>query len=209
VGFPRSGTSLTYRIYRNHPEVEKMVFEKWLLLNKHLMQGFVPGRNCGEKVIYAKRVIGKIGRSTYNIVDYCNDWNKLFKDEARIVQIIRYPLDSLNSLAISKKRFPRGPKATRIYKEYLEYIPKYTFEISKLENCFTIKYEDLVSRPEENIRKLFLHCGLEPVKANHKMRGGRVFNYFKKKKFLLDWDPRINNIIESFNQYGGIEYKKI
>ena len=104
VGFPRSGTTLTYRIFKTHPQVEKMVFEKRLLLNRHLMKSFTPGKNCGEKVIYEKRVIGKIGISTYNIVDYCKDWNKLFKDEARIVQIIRHPLHSLNSLAISKKK---------------------------------------------------------------------------------------------------------
>ena len=206
VGFPRSGTTLTYRIFKTHPQVTNMVFEKRLLLNKHLMKSFTPGRICGEKVIYAKRVMGKIGKSKYNIVDYCNDWNKTFKKKARIIQIIRYPLDSLNSLVISKKRHPRGPSAPKVYKEYLKYIPQYTLEIAALDNCLTIKYEDLVNNPDEIISKLYKHCNLKVVKFKEKMKTKRVFNH-KDKKFLLNWDDRLRNVVNVFNTLPGIRYE--
>jgi hypothetical protein len=207
VGFPRSGTTLTYRIFETHPQVEEMNFEKYILLNKSLMKSFTAGIICGGKVTYEKRVLGKIGKSTYTIVDYCQDWNKLFKDEARIVQIIRHPLDSLNSLVISKKRFKRGPSAARVYKEYLNYMATYTLDIDSLYNCLTIKYENLITNPEKIIKKLYEHCGLDPIKFKEKMKTKRVFNY-KHKDFLLEWDDRLEEVIDSFNLIKGIKYEK-
>lgn len=206
VGFPRSGTTLTYRIFKTHPQVSKMIFEQRILMNKRLMSSFTPGKICGEKVIYAKRVMGKIGKSKYNIVNYCNDWNNTFKDEARIIQIVRYPLDSLNSLVISKKRHPRGPSASKVYQEYLKYIPQYTLGISALNNCLTIKYEDLVMNPDEVIPNLYKHCDLKVVKFKEKMKIKRVFNH-KEKDFLLTWDDRLKNVVNIFNTLPGIKYE--
>lgn len=210
VGFPRSGTTLTYRIFKTHPQVEKMYFEKWLLRNSKMMKNnllFRKGRTFGSKVTYAKRVIGKIGKSNYNIVDYCNDWNKTFKGESRIVQIVRYPLDSLNSLVISKKRHPIGPSEIRVYKEYLNYIPQFTLDIDAFNNCLTIKYEDLVTNPDEVILRLYKHCNLKNVKFKEKMKIKRAFNY-KNKEFLLNWDDRLKNVIDIFNTLPGIKYEK-
>ena len=207
VGFPRSGTTLTYRIFETHPQVEEMIFEKYILLNKQLIKSFTPGRICGGKVTYEKRVLGKIGKSTYNIVDYCKDWNKLFKDEARIIQIIRHPFDSLNSLVVSKKRFKRGPSAVRVYKEYLKYMAGYTLNIAELDNCITIKYEDLVMNPDKVIKKLYKHCNLNQTKFKEKMKTKRIFNY-KHKDFLFEWDDRLEGVIDSFNLIKGITYEK-
>ena len=152
VGFPRSGTSLTYRIVKANPDVKDMIFEKWLLrqaktkkelLEKHSFLNFTGG----EKVINAKRVIGKIGKSNFTIVDYCLQWNDWFGKEAKIVQLVRHPCDSLNSLVLSKKRFPRGPAFKRVYYEYLHYIPGFANAIFKIPNCLTVKYENLLSNP--------------------------------------------------------------
>jgi len=209
VGFPRSGTTLMYRIFKTHPQVEKMYFEKWLLKHPEKTKNnieFKKGHTFGSKVIYAKRVIGKIGKTKYNIVDYCNDWNKRFKDEARIIQIIRYPLDSLNSLVISKKKHPIGPGATTVYKEYLKYISKYSLDIAALDNCLTIKYEDLVTNPDKVIPRLYKHCNIKNVKFKEKMKIKRVFNH-ENKKFLLPWDDRLKNVVNVFNTLPGIRYE--
>lgn len=50
VGFPRSGTTLTYRIFKTHPQVEEMNFEKYVLLNKSLIKSF----NLIEGIKYEK-----------------------------------------------------------------------------------------------------------------------------------------------------------
>jgi len=209
VGFPRSGTTLTYRIFETHPQVERMYYEKWLVRDAKEIKNnplFEKGRIFGSKVINAKRVIGKIGKSKYNIVDYCNDWNKTFKDESRIIQIVRYPIDSLNSLVVLKKRRWRGPSAESVYQEYLKYIPQFTLDIDSLSNCLTIKYEDLVTNPDEVILRLYKHCNLKNVKYNERMNTERVFNY-KNRDFLLDWDDRLKNVVTVFNTIPGIKYE--
>ena len=106
IGFPRSGTTMMQRIIRQHPDVKKVFFETNLmkligtekenLLNKKFPQG----KNIGEKVIYEKEVMGKATNDAPTPVDYCKMWNKGFKNEARIIQIIRHPYDVWNSLLI-------------------------------------------------------------------------------------------------------------
>jgi hypothetical protein len=211
VGFPRSGTSLTNRIFSKHPEVQKMFFEQWMLRRgknrKDLQNNFPVFRGtCGEKVIWAKRVTGKIGRTTESIVDYCKKWNKWFGKEARIIQIVRHPYDSLNSLVISKKRFPRGPVFKRNYYEYRNYALKFFKGIHDLNNCFTIKYEDLVSNPEYNIRRMYEHCNINSeFKFEEKMKKNRILNY-KEKDFLFEYNEKLKEIIDLLNTFEGEKY---
>jgi hypothetical protein len=213
VGVPRSGTSLTRRIFAGHPEVHKMLFEKWVL-NKTTTRAEAIKRypflgkkeSCGEKVINIKRVIGKIGMSDRNIVDYCKKWNKYFGEESRIIHIIRHPFDCLNSLVRSKKRFPRGPGFKSAYQEYLNYIPQFTSEIANLPNCLTVKYENLLADPDKVIRKLYSYCGLDySYKFREVIKKGRAFNY-KGKGLLFEYDSRLEKVIEVFNQFGDPRY---
>lgn len=211
VGFPRSGTSLTNRIFSANPDVSKMFFEQWMLkrgkTKKDLIKKFpVFKKTCGEKVIWAKRVTGKIGRTTETIVDYCKKWNKWFREEARIVQIVRHPYDSLNSLVISKKRFPRGPVFKNNYYEYRHYALQFFKGIYELDNCFTIKYEDLVSNPKYNIKRMYKHCNINSDYIfKEKMKDGRIFNY-EHKDFLFEYNKKLKEIIDLLNTFEGVKY---
>jgi hypothetical protein len=213
VGFPRSGTSLTYRIIRDNPDVKHMFFEKWLLLQAKSKSELINKRpvlkdTCGEKVINAKRVIGKIGKSNFNIVDYCLKWNDWFGPEAKIIQIIRHPCDSLNSLFIVKQKYPRGPEFKKVYHEYVNYIPNFFNEILNIPNCLTIKYENLLSSPKQVIKNIYSHCNISSdFIFGEKIKYGRLFNY-KRKDLLFEYNPRLEKIIKAFNKVDGPLYEK-
>jgi len=215
VGFPRSGTSFSRSILLNHPEVNAMLFEKWILnkcetledvIKKHPF--FAKDRACGGKVIYAKRVIGKIGKSNQTIVDYCKKWNRIFGDDAKIVQIVRHPYDSLNSLVLSKRRFPRGAVFKSVYREYLRYIPKYTLDIAAIHNCFTYKYEDLVFNHEETLKKILEHCNLSTdYKYPKAIKMDSALSHQKNKKLLFKYHDRLEDAVEKFNLLDGMKYE--
>ena len=214
VGVPRSGTSLTYRIFSKHPQVHKMLFEKWALNRTSTKSEAIKrhpflGRRgaCGEKVINIKRVVGKIGLSNRTIVDYCKKWNSYFGDDSRIIHLVRHPYDCLNSLVKSKKRFPRGPVFESAYQEYLNYIPHFAQEIARLPHCLTIKYESLLTDPD-SIRKLYSYCELDPsYKFKEGIKVGRAFNYkYKVDQLLFEYNPKLEKVIEVFNKFGGPKY---
>lgn len=211
VGFPRSGTSLTYRIFKKHPDVKQMIFERWMLKQADTKQQLISlypffNSTCGEKVIWAKRVTGKIGKTKNDIIDYCNQWNDWFGNEARIVQIIRHPFDSLNSLVISKKRLPRGPSFENVYREYLKCAGIFVDGIRSIPNCMTIKYESLITDSDSVIKKLYSHCNIDPTfQYPEKMKQKRVLNY-QEKDFLFNYDERLEKIIDVFNETPGVKY---
>lgn len=216
VGFPRSGTTFSHKIFKSHPEVGIFQFEKWQL-NKCETLSEVEKKHpffkdqskaCGGKVIYAKKVIGKIHKSTQTIVDYCEKWNNFFGDQSRIVQIVRHPYDSLNSLVLSKKRTPRGPIFESVYEQYLQYIPDYTLQIAALPNTFTYKYEDLVLNHEETLKKILEHCELDTnYTYSNRVKTEKALNHQRNKKLLFKYDPRLEDAVEKFNTLPGYKYK--
>jgi hypothetical protein len=215
VGFPRSGTTLTYSIFKNHPEVGVFLFEKWLLNKCKTVEGaekkhpFFRNQTkaCGAKVIYAKQVIGKLGKSTQTVVDYCEKWNRFFGDQSRIVQIVRHPCDSLNSLVQSKKRLPRGPVFESVYEQYLKFIPDYTLQIAELPNVFTFKYEDLILNHKETLKKILEHCGLDTNYTYPKrIKTEKALNHQVHGNFLFKYNPRLKDAVEKFNRLPGIKY---
>jgi len=212
IGFPRSGTTLTHRIISKHPQVGVMWFEKWILkqanTKEELFKKYPQFKNIfGEKIIWEKRVTGKIGKTKENIIDYALKWNRWFGKEARIIQIVRHPYDSLNSLVISKKRFPRGPNFPLVYQEYLGNASRFFEGLFSIPNCLTVKYENLIENPEQTIKKYYSHCNID-VNHRHpeKMKQGRVFNY-KEKDFLFEYDKRLHDIIKTLNKFPGVKYE--
>jgi hypothetical protein len=229
IGFPRSGTTLMYRVIRMHKNVEKMLFEtnmmKRIGTNREnsLNAIFPKDVNIGEKVIYEKEVMGKIKSGAPTPVEYCKRWNKTFKGEARIIQIVRHPYDVWNSILIKKYiRRDKKDAIIKMEKIYFEYIPRYFDRISKFKNCITVKYEDLVSNPKVVIPKVYKHCKLDRTNSRREyMRSGRVFVYkhkgFKihekrlekqKNEFMKIMGENIEGCLKVLNQFPGPEYEK-
>lgn len=229
ISFPRSGTTLMHRIIGNHSEVSKMFFETNMMkrigtqYEKTLNQVFPKGKNIGEKVIYERDIMGKAKSGAPSAVDYCRIWNKRFKSEARIIQIIRHPYDVWNSLLI-KKYIPRKKinAIIKMQKKYFEFIPSYFDRISRFKNCFTIKYEDLITNPTVVIPKIYEHCGLDKrYSPTERMKQRMVFAYkwkgFKihdprlqkqKNEFMKIMAENIDACLEILNKFPGVEYKK-
>jgi len=147
IGFQRSGTTLLRRILQYHPNIIKCFHERWVLNNPKLYDN-LDKYNWGEKIPW-------YGSST-KIIDYSNKWLKLFKNEARIIHIIRNSKD----VAISNFKFKTlNKKSTK---------NKCEMSVSKLQKEFInnkyykeISFEDLVTDPFKITTEIFKFCQLD------------------------------------------------
>ena len=205
ISFPRSGTSLTLRIFKNHPNIERIYFETKLLrkfpvkkslINLH--KSFGPRKNCAEKIIYEGIKFGSKSKDTPIV--YCDRWNRFFKKEAKIIQVMRHPKDVWNSLLI-KLYLKRHWEHIIIPKlnDYFDCIGKYFTEIDQYENSLTIKYEDLILDNENVVNKIYNFCGLEPYNFKETMRIKKVF-WYKEIGMRIDNDVRLRKYKDEFNE---------
>ena len=120
IGFQRSGTTLLRRMLHGHPEVRRMFHEEFLLkkcqskdsLYKYLINHKIsPDKDTwGEKVPFYPSV------RKISVLKYCDIWNDYFGEDARILHIIRHPID----VAFSIDKMYRNQSfntALRVYKK--------------------------------------------------------------------------------------------
>jgi hypothetical protein len=222
VGFGRSGTTLTYRIYGRHPQVKKALLEactlafyknkKQLLRKKPFFKG-----TCCEKVIYGSDKLRKsaFGTIDMSIVDYCERWLDWFGNEARIIHLVRHPLDTLFSLMAKKARRMKLTTGfeieklpddirERLIEGYLNVVPKYPNLIYQLPQTLTVKYEDIIM-DRNTIKRMYEFCNLYPYNFSERLRTRRVFGY-QKSGFNID--QSVKHIVRSFNKMcEGVKYK--
>lgn len=211
ISFPRSGTSLTLRLFEKHPEIERAYFETKLLRKYpdkkrlvNLHKPFDRGRNCAEKIIYEGETFGSGTKDTPQM--YAERWNRFFGNEAKIIQIIRDPRDVWNSLLI--KLFIKRHWEHIIIPRLNMYFDAFTnvlTDINQCENCLTIKYEDLIMNPKPIIRRIYKHCELEPFDFKERMKTGKVFLH-KEIGMRIDTDSRLKKYRKEFNK---IFYKRL
>ena len=209
VGFPRSGTSLTHRIFKKHPEIKRMFFEKFMIKNcskRELIKSekvFSPGVGCGEKIIYTRRRVKKDG--SMSVVDYCKKWNKFFGKEARIIQPIRHPFDSWTSMKKNGVHRKNSEIMERLYNLYFEVVPECTEVIGSFPNCFTFKYENLVMNKDEITKELYSFCNLSDFYFDEKMKKRRVF---ANKKLPFYRHKKMSEVLNIFNKFDGPKYEE-
>jgi len=105
IGFQRSGTTLLRRLIDLHPNVlwilhETRLLSKEGLTNVNVISRYIKNnisnaesykfatilkKNWGEKLPW-------YGNGS-NIIYYANKWSNIFRDESKIIHIVRHPID--------------------------------------------------------------------------------------------------------------------
>lgn len=217
IGLGRSGTTYLFRAFRAHPQVKTALLEEMLLCKKKSRAAIFrkyPGfKKAGvEKINYMQTSITKRGKN-YNITaaEYAYRWLETFGDSARIIHIVRHPLDTIQSLIVKKNRQRKyNPVPQELISEmlerYYEIAPKIPMAIFALPHTYTFKYEYLMTNNKVMQKRMYSFCGLSPNYFHPEIvRSYRAFNY-KETGYV---PPKsVDHIIELFNQIAkGMNYE--
>lgn len=223
VGIGRSGTTFTYRAFRSHPQIKKAFLEHCILClhkDRASLERKEPcfKGTCCEKINYTtdkifRNASPKRGFCDVSIDEYCQMWIDWFGKEARIIQIIRHPLDGIFSLIAKKGRklkLFRGHKIEMVPQELQETLIerylnacRYPEKIASLPQTMTVNYENLI-RNKETLQNIYKFCNLKPFSFNEYRRNARVFGY-KRSGFQIE--QPIDHILKVYNKIGGIQYE--
>jgi len=164
TGFMHSGTTMLMQLIRNHPDVgwvddetgyiEFDKSKKWIVQMASKKVPDLKNLAWGEKIPWETR---KEDFHAKRPIRFSRKWLKTFGKDARVLHIIRHPIDSSRSGSWKK-----DPEQT--FKFALSSLPKYIAFINKDKRCATIKYEELVTEPEKKIKSIleFLNLRSEP-----------------------------------------------
>lgn len=191
TGFRHSGTTMLMQLLRAHPQVGWIEFEEsyidmgktkeWVLMMAKKRVPNLKKEAWGEKIPWGTRLTDKNGQRAINMT---KKWLKFFRKEARVIQILRHPLDVLLSsggLKISQKEL----------KHTINSIEK-VIEFMNLHNrCGVMIYENLVTNPEIRLINLFDFLQLNSTEKvvnkviNTKLKFGKInadraYAYIKK-----------------------------
>ncbi len=180
VGLPRTGTTLTERIVASHSQVESADETQFMQIVIQRAGGVAGGGDMKPAVIgaAASTDINRIANGYLDAVDYKLGNSPLFIDklpenflylgfiakafpEARIIHLKRNPMDAC--FAMYKQSFFRFAYSLEDIGEYYvayDRLQKHWGEVLK-DRVIEVKYENLVTDPENQTRLLLDKLGLE------------------------------------------------
>jgi len=94
--------------------------------------------------------------------------------QAKFVVMLRHPYDAIASAShmseqeIAEELFGGTHNVRRISEQYIEAMTdvlKWLPELEKAKRCILVKYEDLVEKPHENLKKIFQFYGVDSEDA--------------------------------------------
>ena len=198
TGFRHSGTTMLMQLLNAHPQVgfieNEMSYieydkpKEWVMsLASHRVSDFKKYA-WGEKIPWGTRDedIGAI-RPVKMIIK----WLKIFKKDARVIHILRHPID----VALSGGRSYPGEKDWRFITTTVPIVIDF---INTQKRCATVVYEDLVTNPKVHLSQIFDFLNLNtnekiinkiintPLKFG-KINADRAYA-FKNKQINIDFD---------------------
>lgn len=177
IGFQRSGTTMLRRILHNHPDVS-LLHEQKTIKNGKTKEAMLKNvyrrfpklkekKHWGDKMPwYDKR--GSM------IISYAKKWAEFFGDEARILHIIRHPIDVSKSTV--KLKWAKNHDTPIIY--HTSSVPKVIEYINSDDRFINLTFEDLVTYKEDMIVKLCEFCKVEMNKTILKQILNGDYRYF-------------------------------
>ena len=159
IGFQRSGTTLLRRLIHAHPNIVHCIHEKRVLnrgdLDNYLTKKLkldidIENDNWGEKVPW-------YDSSGNVIIDYSNRWLKKFGTKARILHIIRHPVDVANS----NIKLGWASDSATVIKMHEYSIRNVCTVFKKCARYMEIQFEDLVIDPFVMAKEIFKLCDLD------------------------------------------------
>jgi len=241
VGFGRSGTTLLMEFVGLHPQVRRMFDERNMIFGRtkeelFRLREFRDRKNrvervranletdtWGEKIIF----VGKSNLPSlyikYETIEamkhYCKKWNEFFLPDAKIIFIVRHPLDVIPSILRRRKKWAAVDRQEQV-KQHFEVMPKAIKFAKTLSNCLFIKFEDLTSNPVETLIKVFDFCSLDSshnlvkriTETNQLQRPytslnpSRAFVYRRKGRRTNY--KGLDKLLEVLNKIEGVRYER-
>lgn len=160
----------------------------------------------GEKIPFYNIAISKHKYKGKSITEYCKWWNDSFLPDAKIVYIIRHPID----VAISTKKIGYSKNLRLPSIKYKKAVPVVIRELKSFPNVVFVTYEQLVTNPRRTLRSLFKECNLRhsnqvidtivnsDIYWFGNINSSRAYNYRRQKANYSNL--HVENVIEFLNK---------
>jgi hypothetical protein len=207
AGFKHSGTTMLMSLLRHHPQVGWIEMEesyieydkpkKWVLQMASKKVPNMKKKVWGEKIPWGHR---PNDNNAKRAIGFTKKWLKYFGKNARVLHIMRHPMD------VASSGRPDGNISKDTIKRIMNTVPAYINFINNSIHCATIVYEDLLINPQEHLKNIYNFCGLNvndkilnralnaPLKFG-KINSDRAFAFRKKGiKSLVDYNEFIDKL---------------
>lgn len=199
TGFKHSGTTMLMNLLRAHPQVGWIEMEEgyieydkpkeWILMMAKKRVPNLKKEMWGEKLPWGDRDNDFNARRP---ISFSKKWLKIFGKKARILHILRHPIDVASSGTID------GKPANKLLNQILNSVPKYIDFVNNNLFSETVVYEDLVLNPHKHLSNIFNFLDLMTSEKilkqviNTQMKFGKINTErafaFKKKDIKSEID---------------------
>ena len=156
---------MVHQLIKAHPQVGWIENEEgyieydkpkeWLLMMAKKSVPDLKRYSWGEKLPWGTREEDKDGK---RIIKDSRRWLKIFGNQARVLQVLRHPID------VSLSSYPLDIQRTTVAEDQLKFslnsIPKVINFINKDSRCGVIIFEELVMNPRQKLADLFQFLNL-------------------------------------------------